>query len=425
MTDINDVEQTLWEQRRLSPTTVVVRAVLALVAAFVTILLTQKAVNNFSGPDRYLIVMAGDFDDGESSASFQLRDRLNKYCSAEDSDGRLVLADSNGVPLALDGRSIEFFEQNHIAGNAALTAEAVAARDDTLMVVGHFSSTASSKSLPVYLSQSPAVPVMLTVETNPKLTDFAGAADQPVVRLWPTDKVQAESAADFAVENHEKFWVVRDDSTNPVYSGYLADEFTRKILTTGRRVVLRSEIRTLPAPQLLRGYDVDAVFFPGGWEDSLMLIQTVRDAWGADGPSIFLTDAAADEKHSLATYGGVDVDGIFITHPAEPDVYMAKQVQVGLGETACEQIRTLVGRATKSVHEYKPPLLRVFHHHSLTYARQAVVEAAKHTPAVKDEFFVWNASESNGAIVFNDPVSADEAPHATASLPQATDGTTP
>ncbi len=373
MTDIHDVEQTLWEQRRLSPAAVGVRVVLALVSAFVTILLTQKAVNVFSGPDRYLIVMAGDFDDGELSASYQFRDRLNDYCRAEQPDGRFVLTDAAGYPLALDGRTLEFFEQNHIAGNAALTAEALAARDDTLMVVGHFSSTASSKSLPVYLSQSPAIPVMLTVETNPKLTDFAGTADQPVVRLWPTDKVQAESAASFAMKNHDKFWVVRDDSSNPVYSGYLADEFTRKILTTGRRVVLRSEIRTLPAPQLLRGYDVDAVFFPGGWEDSLMLIQTVRDAWGADGPTIFLTDAAADEKHSLATYGGIDVDGIFITHPAEPAVYMDKQVQVGLGETACEQIRDLVAEATKSVHGFKPRLLRVFNHHSLTYARQAVV----------------------------------------------------
>ena len=70
-----------------------------------------------------------------------------------------------------------------------------------------------------------------------------------------------------------------------------------------------------------------------------------------------------------------------------------------------------------------PRLLRVFNHHSLAYARQAVVKAAEQTPSEEHGFFVWNASGSDEAIVFSDPVHTGDAPHATASVPYATNGT--
>ncbi len=396
MNKSNAVEKALWAQRRRAPLTIALRALFALILAFITILAIQTGFDQLSGPERYRIVVAG-----ESGGAPTLRATLMNECGANSVEGE-------SPEWQLDGRPVEFDDQHHIASDARLTAEAVAARDDTLMVIGHFNSTASSQTLPVYLAQSPPVPVMLTVETNPKLTEFGEAENPPVVRMWPNDEDQAAEAVRLALQQGNNFWVVRDTSANPVYSNYLADEFTKRVLREGKRVTLRSDIRDLPSPQTLREYDIDVVFFPGGWEDALMLVHTVDDTWGMDPhlatPKVLLTDAAADEEHRLGVVGGREVAGIFITHPASAKTYMSKQVQVELARDACKRVGQLLRLTEKRIHQQKPRLLLVLNHHSLRYARKALGEAAAAAPAPNKSFYFWRAGwqRDEGAIAFED-----------------------
>ncbi len=387
MKESNAVEEALWAQRRQTPLTIVLRALMALLLAFVTILIIQKSVDYLSGPSSYRIYVVGESEPDE------LRTALVEECSIEHE---------------LDGRPVEFVHKNHIAGDARHTAEDVAEQNDTLMVIGHFTSTASSQALPVYLAQTPEVPVLLTVETNPTLTNFGEGAARPVVQLWPDDDEQVETAVHVALQHGNRFWVVHDSTTNPVYSNYLANAFTTHVLSQGKRVVLRSDNRDLPSPQTLREYQIDVVFFPGGWEDALMLIHTVQDTWGEDPhvstPKVLLTDAAADEQHRLGNVGQRQVAGTFVTHPVSASTYMDRGVQAEVAANACERVQHMVQEAAERIPAYKPRLLMVFNHHSLRYARQALGEVALETPEPEESFYVWRAmwKREIGKIAFED-----------------------
>ena len=407
------VEKELRAQRPRRRLATVLRAAGALVMALATILVGQNAVDNLSGPTAYRIIIAGDFN--LSQAAVELRDELQE-CSLKVS--------------SLDGRPVEIIHQDHIAGNAQLTAETLAARSDTLMVVGHFTSTATSKALPVYLGQAAPIPVLLTTETNPNLTKFDGEATPPVLRLWPTDEKQAEDAADYAAEKGTTFWIVEDASTNPVYSQYLAREFATNVLTKkGNKVVLRSDNRALPSPEALRHYDIDAVFFPGGWQDALVLIHAINSVWpenSEERPKIFLTDGSADYNQRLIDLGGAEIDGVFVTHPAPPDHYMRKEIQSNVAGQTCARINRLLAKTVERIPEQKAELPRLFSHHSMNYARRALADAmlsrgggkgsgtdsgpasdlerGSDTPkhAKCNSFYLWKAKQENGGIIFKD-----------------------
>ena len=101
----------------------------------------------------------------------------------------------NGVPVK--------FEEIDDAGDPALArtiANSLASKPETLMVVGHVSSSNHEEALPVYMNAEPQIPVILTTETNPHILPASADPDEefPVFRLSPTDDDQAKSAYQFA-----------------------------------------------------------------------------------------------------------------------------------------------------------------------------------------------------------------------------------
>ncbi len=190
----------------------------------------------------------------------------------------------------------------------------LASRVDTLMVVGHFSSTQTKAALPAYLrSVTPPIPVIMTTETNPDLVPPKLDALQydPVFRLSPTDDQQALTAADFALHQHATaFWVVQDLS-NPVYSDYLTSRFSERILEQSKDVITWGNNLSVPPIDAIKALKIDWIFFPGPWQEAILLARQVRRIPGKK-INILLGDACADRN--LTGKGGSDVDGIYITH---------------------------------------------------------------------------------------------------------------
>jgi branched-chain amino acid transport system substrate-binding protein len=219
----------------------------------------------------------------------------------------------------------------------------LAKASDTLLVVGHIASTVTKQALPNYMRAIPPIPVILTTETNPDLlpteTSRRGGID-PIFRLSPTDDAQAKAAAMHAISKGGKvFWVV-EDTSNSVYSKYLALEFIRTVQQQGKAVVLWSTNSTPPSVETFKALEINCVFFTGRSSDALILIRQIKAfSKGRQMPMIILSDASVDR--SLVEQGKGDVEGVYLTHPLKASEYKGERYR-SYGKDAYAIVEKLV-----------------------------------------------------------------------------------
>jgi branched-chain amino acid transport system substrate-binding protein len=198
------------------------------------------------------------------------------------------------------------------------------------------------------MGADPPIPVILTTETNPALLPPPAPGDDrgpPVFRLFPTDDNQAKVAADFiAAQGATSVWVV-EDTSNPIYSEYLARTFMNSVYEgqTPVKVILSSNDLNLP-PYAVDKMRIDWVFFAGGWRNALILIRQLQAMPGTRKPKVLLSDASANKL--LLKYGGSDVEGVDLLHPLTADVFNNEEY-VAVGKEAYSLTSELVG----NVHE--------------------------------------------------------------------------
>jgi ABC-type branched-subunit amino acid transport system substrate-binding protein len=271
-------------------------------------LIITRFVAGLIGPT-YTIYIVGPLG---PRSPLQMRDVFHKAASKSRSvDGipvRLQVQDDQGDPLV--GRRI---------------AEDLARRDDTLLVVGHFGSTTTKEALPLYLAAKPPVPVILPTETTTNLLPPKSYPDQhyPVMALMPDDDVQAQTAFDFALSQGAKnFWIVQDDTSNTVYSSYLAQQFMQ--LAQGRQthVLLRTSPSLVMQPATLKQLKVDWVFFAGAWQSALLFLRQLH-AIDVAPPHIVLSDACATQE--LLNAGGAELAGVYVTYPLDANSFNEKR----------------------------------------------------------------------------------------------------
>jgi hypothetical protein len=114
---------------------------------------------------------------------------------------------------------------------AQAVAEELSNTPDTLMVIGSGRSQLVEKSLPVYFKSNPRIPYIATTATDDALLkDCDGGCYEnnglrsllgsprfaPLLQLSPTNRIQASSAIEFAIENgkHRFLIVTGNDSQN-------------------------------------------------------------------------------------------------------------------------------------------------------------------------------------------------------------------
>lgn len=275
------------------------------IMGIISIIVIDRAIGWWRGPEFYKIYVIGDLRDGASK---------------EISEGIKKKGDQN---LKIDEVKIEIQEVDDRGDprNATEISSSLAKANDTLMVVGHGSSTQTKAALPNYLRANPPIPVILTTETNPDLLPPEVLRDgyYPLFRLSPTDDVQAKSAVEYAIRESTAFWVV-EDTSNSVYSKYLALEFINKAQQAGKAVLLWSTNSTIPSVETFKALRINCVFFAGPWSNALILIRQIKAiSSGEKMPMIILSDASVDQN--LIDQGKDDVEGVYLTHPLKASQY--------------------------------------------------------------------------------------------------------
>jgi ABC-type branched-subunit amino acid transport system substrate-binding protein len=341
--------------------------VLPLVGALVGVMLIGRITDRFIGPKSYKVVIVGNFREGGLVAQQVLK-------GIGDVDKLLGKIDDVNVEVA---QSDDFGDPS----NAHLKAVELASRSDTLMVVGHFSSTQTKAALPAYLrSAKPQIPVILTTETNPTLLPPAseGMYD-PVFRLSPTDDQQAETAAKFGIDQGATaFWVVADVA-NPVYSDYLAGRFSEQVLKSSKNVVLWTNNLSFPPIDVIRTLKVDWVFFAGGWRDALILVRQLKATPEGRKIRVLLSDGSVDKR--LIEQGGTDVEGVYLIHPMRAESYNSANGYSEYGTNASELTKQLLNSAAERFGDlasrnsgFGYSIRRILGLHRITDARNAVVQ---------------------------------------------------
>jgi len=303
--------------------------VLPLIGALISGMVIGRIVDSFIGPKNYFVYVVGDESDKSTL-------ELIKAAAAGDFKSK-----QGNITIKIDTR-------NDLGDpeKAQSIAQELVRRSDVLMVVGHGSSTSSKRALPVYLQADPAIPVILTTETNPALVSPPAPTDDrvpPVFRLFPTDDNQAKVAADFIAKQKPKsIWIV-EDTSNPTYSQYLARTFQYAVYDSqpSVKVVLWSNNLNLP-PYAVDKLGIDWVFFAGDWRNALVLIRQLQAMQGTKTAKVLLSDASADKL--LLKYGGADVEGVYLLHPLSADAFNLKGY-AGVGMEAYEVADTLISSA--------------------------------------------------------------------------------
>jgi hypothetical protein len=267
-------------------------------------------------------------------------------------------------------------EENQASDVAKITAE----RDDTVFVVGHFSSTASKSALFHYFSANPPIPVILPVESNPDLiARDISQRSLPVFQIVPTDDEQAKKAAAFADEiGTQRVWVIEDDASNPTYTHYLATEFIKQvqnmynekgylndcelsretcshIKAKGKNlkpdryhahVVLWSTIRNMPSRSDVDALNADFVFLVAAENDCLLVLNELNMLWRPEKKPTLL--AAKGCEKDLTIGANVLLPDAFMTHYIPAKMFNSEHYYSVPGIEASELIEAIFKDAQES-----------------------------------------------------------------------------
>jgi len=292
-----------------------------LLTLFISSVVILRIYNFFMGPDTYFVYLVGDFSNNTN---------LQKL--------RPAFEDAQKVNLQIGHVNITVRSLDAKEKDAEKISAKLAKKNDTLLVIGHLSTTASANALPNYLNADPSIPVILAVETNPELLPADYHLNYyPVFRLSPTDDQQAEKAAEFAVEHGARaIWVVGDVVVNPIYSRYLAQEFVSQVherssqLHEKRQVYEKRQayenksskvllwttnLEHPSADVVVKALRIDWVFFAGSPANCLILTRQVKEIWRdqPNKPNILLSNSCASSE--LLKQGSEDMKEAFLTHP--------------------------------------------------------------------------------------------------------------
>jgi branched-chain amino acid transport system substrate-binding protein len=308
--------------------------ILPLIGVIVAGAITGRIVDRFIRPDSYKVYLVGKDD----------HDFFPKMWDEFKGNGNLKI---DSIPISTVQR-----DDRGEKGTAKRISANLTKKHDTLMVVGHINSTTTHAALPNYLQKvDPPIPVILTTETNPNLLPpkVSEITYYPVFRLSPTDEKQATAAADLVVskEKANAIWVV-EDTSNPVYSRYLAEEFIKRAhqLKSGR-VLLWSTNKEIPLAATVKELKIDWIFFAGNCSNALILIRQIKTMWAGKPamPHILLSEGCADP---LLEQGGDEVENVYIMSLLsieQYEQYQSKGSGTFWGKSAHEILKQVIEKA--------------------------------------------------------------------------------
>ena len=252
--------------------------------------------------------------------------KVGEYASLTGKEAGFGQTSHHGVVLALEeinaaggvlGKKLELaYEDNQTKpGESATAAKKLISRDKVIALIGEVSSGRSLEAAPI--AQAAHIPMIAPAATNPKVTQTGNY----IFRVCFIDPFQGTVMAKFAKEELKARRVAILSSVSNAYSVGLAKYFRDTFIAGGGQIVTEknfSEGDKDFRAQLtaLKATDVEAVFVPGYYTESALLVRQAREL-GLTMP-FFGGDGWEDEQ--LLKIGGEALNGCyFSTHFSAED----------------------------------------------------------------------------------------------------------
>ena len=247
--------------------------------------------------------------------------KVGEYASLTGKEAGWGQTSHHGVVLAIEeinaaggvlGRKLELiYEDNQSKpGESATAARKLISRDKVIALIGEIASGRTLEVAPI--AQAARVPMIAPAATNPKVTQ----AGNYVFRVCFIDDFQGTVMAKFAKDELKAKRVAILSSVSNAYSVSLSKIFGDTFTTGGGTVVTEKNYAEGDKDfhaQLtaVKAENVDAVFVPGYYTESALIIRQARDLgltmpfFGGDGW----------EGEQLLEIGGMALNGCFyLTH---------------------------------------------------------------------------------------------------------------
>jgi branched-chain amino acid transport system substrate-binding protein len=243
--------------------------------------------------------------------------KLGEYASLTGKEAGFGQTSHHGVVLALEeinaaggvlGRPLELaYEDNQTKpGESATVVKKLISRDKVVALIGEVSSGRSLEAAPI--AQAAHIPMVAPAATNPKVTQVGNY----IFRVCFIDPFQGTVMAKFAKNDLKAKKVAILSSVSNAYSLGLAKFFKETFTANGGEIGTEknfSEGDKDFRAQLtaVKAADVDAVFVPGYYTESALIVRQARDL-GITVP-FFGGDGWEDEQ--LLKIGGDALNGCF------------------------------------------------------------------------------------------------------------------
>ena len=243
--------------------------------------------------------------------------KIGEYASLTGKEAGFGQTSHHGVVLALEeinaaggvlGRKLELaYEDNQTkSGESATAVKKLISRDKVVALIGEVSSGRSLEAAPI--AQAAKIPMIAPAATNPKVTQTGNY----IFRVCFIDPFQGTVMAKFAREDLKVKKVAILSSVSNAYSLGLAKFFKETFVPAGGVVATEknfSEGDKDFRAQLtaVKAANVDAVFVPGYYTESALIIRQARDL-GITVP-FFGGDGWEDEQ--LLSIGGDALNGCY------------------------------------------------------------------------------------------------------------------
>ena len=197
-------------------------------------------------------------------------------------------------------------------------AEDLSNRPDTLMVIGSGRSGLVEKALPVYFTANPRIPVLATTASDDQLlincredcyewnrlpSVWHKEKFVPLLQLSPTNKVQASSAVDYAIDNgkHRFLIISSNESQNKPYIDNLVSEYEEAIqdaAAKGASEVNKFEVSAIPDDAKLREMEPkpDCLLYAGSFGEAQTVFSRFSHLHLADNPMMIFSDAVIQTR---------------------------------------------------------------------------------------------------------------------------------
>lgn len=251
--------------------------------------------------------------------------KVGEYGSLTGKEATFGQSAHKGIVMAIEelnaaggvlGKKIELLSEDNQtkAGESATVAKKLIARDKVVALLGEVSSGRSLEAGPI--AQAEHIPMIAPAATNPKVTEIGDY----VFRVCFIDPFQGTVMAKFAAQDLKAKRVAIISSMSNAYSVGLAKFFRETFVASGGTIAVEqrySEGDKDFHAQLtsVKGAGVDAVFVPGYYTESALIVRQARDLgitvpfFGGDG---WVSD-------QLLQIGGAAMNGCYYSTHFSPE----------------------------------------------------------------------------------------------------------